>query len=144
VISTPQDAALSARLRGYADRHRFLLCCIDQPLYGFVAMAAIARAGPVSVSIATTGLAPRVGKALRIALQGAMDATFERFIECLATQKERVKRRHCAPEQSAIRRKEMIRLADGFIADVRFTYPDWFEEELRRSLRPGVLDDGER
>ena len=31
VISTPQDAALSARLRALADRHRFLLCAIDQP-----------------------------------------------------------------------------------------------------------------
>ncbi|HVA32563.1 MAG TPA: NAD(P)-dependent oxidoreductase, partial [Candidatus Baltobacteraceae bacterium] len=37
VISTPQDERLSARLRALADRHRFLLCCIDQPAYGFVA-----------------------------------------------------------------------------------------------------------
>lgn len=34
VISTPQDTELSARLRRLADRHRFLLCCIDQPTYG--------------------------------------------------------------------------------------------------------------
>jgi siroheme synthase (precorrin-2 oxidase/ferrochelatase) len=47
VISTPQDEELSARLRALADRRRFLLCCIDQPRYGFVAMAAIAKAGPV-------------------------------------------------------------------------------------------------
>ncbi|MBV8489088.1 MAG: NAD(P)-dependent oxidoreductase, partial [Candidatus Eremiobacteraeota bacterium] len=33
VISTPQDARLSAQLRAWADRHRFLLCCIDQPEY---------------------------------------------------------------------------------------------------------------
>ncbi|MBV8373644.1 MAG: NAD(P)-dependent oxidoreductase, partial [Candidatus Eremiobacteraeota bacterium] len=34
VISTPQDEALSRKLRTLADRHRFLLCCIDQPAYG--------------------------------------------------------------------------------------------------------------
>ncbi|MDQ6930486.1 MAG: hypothetical protein M3126_07465, partial [Candidatus Eremiobacteraeota bacterium] len=51
VISTPQDAILSARLRTLADRHRFLLCCIDQPAFGFVAMAAIVKAGPVRIAI---------------------------------------------------------------------------------------------
>src|SRR5271167_3277945 len=61
VISTPLDAELSARLRALADRHRFLLCCIDQPKFGFVAMAAIAKAGPVRIAISTAGLAPRVG-----------------------------------------------------------------------------------
>src|SRR5579872_6522867 len=57
VLSTPQDAVLSRRLRALADRHRFLLCCIDQPRYGFVAMAAIVAAGPVRVAISTAGLA---------------------------------------------------------------------------------------
>jgi precorrin-2 dehydrogenase/sirohydrochlorin ferrochelatase len=89
VISTPQDSALSERLRGLADRHRFLLCCIDQPRYGFVAMAAIAKAGPVRIAISTAGLAPRVGKALRRALQRAMDEKFARFIERLAEMRER-------------------------------------------------------
>ena len=70
VISTPQDEALSARLRALADQHKFLLCCIDQPKYGFVAMAAIAKAGPVRVAISTSGLAPRVGKILKEALAG--------------------------------------------------------------------------
>ena len=44
VISTPQDAALSSRLRRLADEHRFLFCAIDQPKFGFVAMQAIVRA----------------------------------------------------------------------------------------------------
>uniref|UniRef100_E6Q0L9 precorrin-2 dehydrogenase n=1 Tax=mine drainage metagenome TaxID=410659 RepID=E6Q0L9_9ZZZZ len=144
VISTPQDERLSARLREYADRHRFLLCCIDQPRYGFVAMAAIAKAGPVRVSVSTTGLAPRVGKNLKVALQRAMDGTFERFIECLATQKERIKRRYRSAEQGGLRRKEMIRVADGFDAEVRFIYPDWFEEELALSFAPQVIDDEQR
>ena len=141
VISTPQDERLSARLREYADRHRFLLCCIDQPRYGFIAMAAIAKAGPVRISVSTTGLAPRVGKNLKAALQRAMDGRFERFIECLATQKARIKRRYRSEEQGGLRRKEMIRVADGFDADVRFVYPEWFEEELALSFAPEVLED---
>jgi siroheme synthase (precorrin-2 oxidase/ferrochelatase) len=128
VISTPQDAALSARLRALADRHRFLLCCIDQPRYGFVAMAAIAKAGPVRVAISTAGLAPRVGKALKNALQAAMDGRFARFIEILAERRARTHAAHPEPESSKLRRDAMIEAARGFRADVRFEYPQWFEE----------------
>jgi siroheme synthase (precorrin-2 oxidase/ferrochelatase) len=128
VISTPQDAALSARLRALADRRRFLLCCIDQPTFGFVAMAAIAKAGPVRVAISTTGLAPRVAKVLKGALQRAMDERFARFVERLAEQREKVRELHPRVEDSQIRRNAMIDAARGFSADVRFAYPEWFDE----------------
>jgi siroheme synthase (precorrin-2 oxidase/ferrochelatase) len=129
VISTPQDEALSARLRGLADRHRFLLCCIDQPRYGFVAMAAIAKAGPVRIAISTAGLAPRVGKALKNALQSAMDSRFARFIERLATKREETRAQRPGLENSSYRRNAMIEAARGFRADVRFEYPSWFERD---------------
>jgi len=132
VISTPQDAALSARLRALADRHRFLLCCIDQPRYGFVAMAAIAKAGPVRVAISTAGLAPRVGKALKNALQRAMDERFARFIAVLAERREKERAAHPAPQDSPIRREAMIEAARGFRAEVRFEYPEWFEGDAER------------
>jgi precorrin-2 dehydrogenase / sirohydrochlorin ferrochelatase len=128
VISTPQDAELSARLRVLADRHRFLLCCIDQPRFGFVAMAAIAKAGPVRVAISTAGLAPRVGKALKNALQAAMDERFARFIEILARRREETRASHPASDESNVRRAAMIEAARGFRADVRFEYPQWFAE----------------
>ncbi len=128
VISTPQDAGLSARLRELADRERFLLCCIDQPRYGFVAMAAIAKAGPVRVAISTAGLAPRVAKALKNALQRAMDERFTRFVLRLAESRERVRAAHPEPESSNVRRSAMIEAARGFAADVRFDYPSWFDE----------------
>ena len=128
VISTPQDAVLSARLRELADGYRFLLCCIDQPRYGFVAMVAIAKAGPVRIAISTAGLAPRVGKVLKNALQRAMDERFARFIESLARQRERVQAEHPAPESSQLRRAAMIEAARGFRADVRFEYPAWFDQ----------------
>jgi uroporphyrin-III C-methyltransferase / precorrin-2 dehydrogenase / sirohydrochlorin ferrochelatase len=130
-MSSTQDAALSARLRELAERHRFLLCCIDQPRYGFVAMTAVAKAGPVRVAISTTGLAPRVGKALKNALAKAMDARFTRFILRLAEMRERTQAEHPNPEESAIRREAMIEAARGFRADVRFEYPQWFDDGER-------------
>lgn len=141
VISTPQDEALSARLRSYADRNRFLLCCIDQPKHGFIAMAAIAKAGPVRIAISTTGLAPRVGKVLKERLQTAMDATFARFIDCLASQRGRVRREFPHADESSKRRNAMIRSATGFEAEIHFSYPQWFHDELRESLLPRVIDD---
>ncbi len=127
VISTPQDAELSARLRKLADRDRFLLCCIDQPRYGFVAMTALAMAGPVRIAISTAGLAPRVGKKLKEALQRAMDAKFARFIEQLAQARERERLRHPQLDEAPLRRKAMIQAARGFEAEVTFNYPPWFE-----------------
>ncbi len=132
VISTPMDAALSARLRALADEHRFLLCAIDQPTYGFVAMQAVAKAGPVRIAISTGGIAPRVGKTLRAALQRALDGTFVRFIDCHNAVRERNRARL---RSSAARRAAMLALADGLEIDVTVRYPAWFQEELR-DLRP--------
>ncbi|HVA26651.1 MAG TPA: NAD(P)-dependent oxidoreductase [Candidatus Baltobacteraceae bacterium] len=128
VISTPQDATLSARLRALADVHRFLLCCIDQPAFGFVAMAAIAKAGPLRIAISTTGLAPRVGKKLKERLQEAMDARFVRFIERLAKMKLSMKAEKPGDEHAAQRRAAMIEAAEGFEAHVSFEYPGWFDD----------------
>ncbi len=127
VISTPQDPALSARLRALADTHKFLLCAIDQPRYGFVAMQAIVRAGPVRIGISTGGVAPRVGKILKEALQRVLDAKFARFVDCLATQKRRGRR--TTPERAG-RRKAILAATDGFAFDARASYPQWFEDEL--------------
>jgi siroheme synthase (precorrin-2 oxidase/ferrochelatase) len=132
VISTPQNAQLSARLRTLADRYRFLLCCIDQPEYGFVAMTAIAKRGPVRITVSTTGLAPRVGKLLKERLQTAMDARFERFITVLARRKMQMKDLHPGAAGSATRRADAIAAADGFDAQIAFTYPAWLDRETER------------
>ncbi|MDP9104526.1 MAG: hypothetical protein M3N49_01210 [Candidatus Eremiobacteraeota bacterium] len=128
VISTPQDEVLSARLRALADEHKFLLCTIDQPRFGFVAMQAIVAAGPVRIGISTGGVAPRVGKALKEALARVLDAKFARFIDCLATQKRRNRTRLAG--DGAARRSAMIAAADGFALDAHASYPQWFEDEL--------------
>jgi siroheme synthase (precorrin-2 oxidase/ferrochelatase) len=140
VISTPQDEKLSARLRALADQHRFLLCTIDQPRYGFVAMQAIVTAGPVRIGISTGGVAPRVGKIIKESLQRALDATFVRFVERLAQQK-RDNRAAFANDADA-RRRAAIASADGLTLDVRVTYPDWFESEL--SAAAARKEDGPR
>ena len=135
VISTPQDEELSARLRALADTHRFLLCCIDQPSYGFVAMAAIVKAGPVRIAISTAGLAPRVGKLIKEALQRAFDQKFVRFIACQANQK--VRNRKHFPDSSGKRREAMIESAHGFQLDIAVHYPKWYEDSLQ-SMLPNV------
>ena len=137
VISTPQEEPLAARLRALSDQHKFLLCAIDQPKYGFVAMAAIVKSGRARISISTGGVAPRVGGKLRAALQETLDATFARFLECFANQR-RLARANLA--ESAARRATMIKAADGFDVEIRLTYPQWFKDELRR-LGPAVIDD---
>jgi siroheme synthase (precorrin-2 oxidase/ferrochelatase) len=137
VISTPQDEALSARLRALADAHRFLLCTIDQPRFGFVAMQAIVAAGPVRIGISTGGVAPRVGKALKEALARVLDAKFARFVDCLATQKRRNRTRLAG--DGAGRRRAMIAAADGFALEAKASYPQWFEDELE-ALGPHTAD----
>lgn len=127
VISTPQDDALSERLRRLADEYRFLLCCIDQPKYGSVALASIVKAGPLRVAISTAGRAPRVAKLLKEALQRAMNATFARFIEEVAARREAVKAARPSPAELPIRREEAIETAAGFTANIEFVYPQWFD-----------------
>ncbi|MGH7729363.1 MAG: precorrin-2 dehydrogenase/sirohydrochlorin ferrochelatase family protein [Vulcanimicrobiaceae bacterium] len=127
VISTPQDAELSRRLRALADRRKFLLCAIDQPTFGFVAMQAVVKAGPVRIAISTGGIAPRVGRRIREAFEHALGATFVRFIDCNNVQRERNRERLGT---SSERRAAMIGLADGFEVEVTVRYPQWFEDEL--------------
>jgi siroheme synthase (precorrin-2 oxidase/ferrochelatase) len=137
VIATPQEEPLAARLRALADEHKFLLCAIDQPKYGFVAMAAIVKSGRARIAISTGGVAPRVGKKLRAALQHTLDETFARFLECFANQRRRAR---ATLAESAQRRAALIAAADGFEVEISLRYPDWFNDELRR-LGPTVLDE---
>lgn len=137
VISTPQDAALSAWLRDLADRHRYLLCAIDQPAYGNVAMQAVVKSGPARIAISTGGISPRVGGIVRAGLQAALDRTFARFLACLAHQRRLARTRHA--DDAGARRTTMLAAAEGFAVDVRVTYPAWFVEECAR-LGPQPVD----
>ncbi|MGH7715706.1 MAG: precorrin-2 dehydrogenase/sirohydrochlorin ferrochelatase family protein [Vulcanimicrobiaceae bacterium] len=123
VISTPLDEALSARLRRLADRYHFLLCCIDQPAYGFVAMQAVAKAGPARITVSSGGVSPAVSKRWRIAIQRVLDGKFTRFLDALRT--KRTANRDL-PDSEA--RKQAGRdAAEGFDVQISVRYPDWFE-----------------
>ena len=139
VVSTPNDETLSARLRGLADRKRFLLCTIDQPRYGFVAMQAVAKTGPVRIAVSTGGIAPRVGRRFREALQRVLDARFLRFINCLNAQRERNRLRLPSPAE---RRRAMLDVCEGFSVGVSLRYPAWFEQS--EASRGPQVRDGER
>jgi siroheme synthase (precorrin-2 oxidase/ferrochelatase) len=137
VISTPQDARLSARLRELADRHRFLLCTIDQPAHGFVAMQALVKSGAARIGISTGGISPRVGGILRAGLQAALDSTFARFLACLAHQRRLNRARNA--DDPAARRETMMSAADGFEVRVHVEYPGWFLDELA-AARPRIVE----
>jgi precorrin-2 dehydrogenase / sirohydrochlorin ferrochelatase len=127
VVSTPIDEPFSRRLRALADEHRFLLCCIDQPRYGFVAMAAVVASGPARIAISTGGVSPRVGAILRTALARALDGRFAAFLERLAAKRREV--RTAFPDDGERRRAAMRTAAEGFEVDVELRYPQWFREE---------------
>jgi precorrin-2 dehydrogenase/sirohydrochlorin ferrochelatase len=84
----------------------------------------------VKIGISTGGVAPRVGKLIKDALQRALDAKFARFVDCLATQKRRNRTR--LADDAPARRSALIEAADGFALDVRAAYPRWFEEQIAR------------
>jgi siroheme synthase (precorrin-2 oxidase/ferrochelatase) len=142
VISTPQDARLSAWLRQLADKHRFLLCALDQPAYGFVALAATVKAGPARIAISTGGVSPRVGGILRAGLQRALDGTFVRFLACLAHQRRLSRARDAG--DAAARRATMRAAAEGFEVQVQVTYPDWFRDELEQLRAHPVTSEDRR
>jgi siroheme synthase (precorrin-2 oxidase/ferrochelatase) len=137
VVSTPRDERLSSRLRELAAKHRFLLCAIDQPAYGNVALPATAAAGPLRVAISTGGVSPRVGGVVRAAVQAAFDATFVRFMACLAQQRRLTRARNAG--DAAARRAALLAPVEGFEVAVELTYPAWFVAELA-ALRPQVVE----
>lgn len=123
VISTPLDRALSARLRALAERERFLLCCIDQPAYGFVAMQSIAKAGPARITVSSGGVSPAVSKRWREAIQRALDEKFARFLQMLRERRNANR----ALEDSEARKQAGRDAAEGFEVDISVRYPAWFE-----------------
>jgi precorrin-2 dehydrogenase/sirohydrochlorin ferrochelatase len=137
VISTPQNATLSAWLSALSEKHRFLLCTIDQPAYASVALQAIVKSGPARIAISTGGISPRVGGLLRAGLQAALDATFARFLACLAHQRRLSRARNAG--DPAARRAAMLAAAGGFEVHVNVTYPGWFSDECAR-LGPQLVE----
>jgi hypothetical protein len=60
-----------------------------------------------------------------------MDLTSASFVDEIARRREKVRKAHPRPEESAIRRAAAIDEAEGFDAEVTFTYPQWFQDGRR-------------
>ena len=129
VLSTVRDEVFSARLHRLSELHGFLLWCVDQPQFGSVSMMAIAKSGPVRVMASTSGVAPSISKALRQAVERAMDPTFVRFIIELGNLRHNLRKRMPEPSQSPARIGAMLDASRDFDVQVSFTYPEWFHSK---------------
>ncbi len=129
VISTPQDAALSARLRELARPASLLTLLHRSASLRIRGNDGDCQGGPGAHRHLDDRSSLRAwARFLKNALTRAMDARFTRFIARLAEMRERTQAEHPAPEESPVRREAMIEAARGFRADVTFEYPEWFDD----------------
>ena len=119
VMLTELDAARAAELRTLARRFHYWLCTIDQPdTADFYLVSTVVR-GPVQIAISTSGRAPLLARALRVALERGLGTRFGEFARSFAELRARVR---ALPKD---RRREVLAGAlAGFAMEVRVRYPD--------------------
>jgi siroheme synthase (precorrin-2 oxidase/ferrochelatase) len=77
-------------------------------------MPAIARLGPVTIAVATSGASPSLASRLRARIEEQLGETFARFAAALGARRK--------GGDIASRRADL----DGFELEIRARYPDWF------------------
>lgn len=88
-VLTARDFELAARIARDAHAARVFFCAVDVPEHGSFSHMAIARAGVVSLAIATEGRAPALARRLREELQRVMnEADLASFADTLAELRE--------------------------------------------------------
>jgi siroheme synthase-like protein len=65
VVQASQDAALARRLSQLCAERRLFFCAVDQPENSSYSHMALARAGSLTLAVATEGRAPALGRKLR-------------------------------------------------------------------------------
>jgi precorrin-2 dehydrogenase/sirohydrochlorin ferrochelatase len=120
IVAAFGDSALGERVGRLAQRYGFLYCCIDQPEYGNVANTALAKAGDTRIAISTSGNAPGVAKALRKALERALDERYTNFVKLLGGMRRELRR---GARTSALRKQ-----LHGFDVEIRLRYPAWYQD----------------
>ena len=65
IFAATDDSAVNAALAGRAKAKRRLVSVADQPGLGNFTLAAVAKAGPLKISVSSSGASPAVSKALR-------------------------------------------------------------------------------
>jgi siroheme synthase (precorrin-2 oxidase/ferrochelatase) len=114
VLLTRRDRAIATRVAAAARARGALVWCSDEPAACDLAMPAIARLGPLTIAIATSGGSPGLASRLRVRFEEALGETFARFVTALGERR---------PTQDVAARRADL---DGFSLDVRVGYPDWF------------------
>lgn len=89
-VYSDTDPAAAARVAAAAEARRVFFCAVDLPSVSSYAHLAIAKAGPVTVAISTSGRAPSLARRLRDELARVFDeAKLATFAEALARLRER-------------------------------------------------------
>ncbi|MFO0565412.1 MAG: NAD(P)-dependent oxidoreductase [Polyangiaceae bacterium] len=100
VVLTERDPALAQSLADECARRRLFFCAVDQPGQNGFHHVALARRGPVTLAVATEGVAPALAKRLRDELEDkVLTPEFAEFVHHMAELRARL---------PAERRKEVL------------------------------------
>src|SRR6185436_748786 len=114
------DEDFSRSLYELAIKERFLLCSMDQPEYSNAWLPAVVNRGHLRCAVSTSGTAPALASRLRQDMEEIFDATFQSFLEWLASVRESVQ----GSEADAERRMALLRDAvSGFKLKGSIEYP---------------------
>jgi siroheme synthase-like protein len=72
IFCATDDAKVNASLAAYARKKGKLVSVASEPSLGNFALPAVAKAGPIRISVSSSGLSPAVSKALRIWLEARL------------------------------------------------------------------------
>lgn len=90
VVQTSADSSLAARVAGWCEARRIFFCAVDQPKSSSYSHMALARAGDLTLAIATEGRAPALGRRLREELSRVLhEASAAEELEVLAELRDR-------------------------------------------------------
>jgi siroheme synthase-like protein len=116
-VSVERDRELSARVSAEASARRVFFCATDQPSFSSFSHMALARAGLVTVAIATEGRAPALAKRLRSEFERLFrSASLDAFAERLARLRD---------QTTSERRKQVLEEAvSGLRIDGKLLLPE--------------------
>lgn len=118
----PEQTTQAEQLWRLRRRHGFLLNAIDKPEYCDVAQMAVSEAGPIQVSLSSSGQSPAILKRMRQSLDQALDDKFVNFARVIADLRASMQ-----TVGAVERRARLAEALEGFEMHVRFRYPSWVE-----------------
>ncbi len=104
-----------------------LISSYDQPEVSTATMSALVRAGSIRIAISSNGASPSVARILRIEFEKMLDERFSRFVDWVASYRERLVNHGVTPSE---RKKILRELLAGFEIKATCRYPDRFDKNL--------------